>query len=42
MLRRAPVAGERTGWPYTEDSDCCGDFELRSDAETEPDGEDFQ
>ena len=33
LLRRPPVAGERTRWPYDEDTDCCGSFEARSDAE---------
>jgi len=39
-----PVAGERTGravWPSTADTDWCGTFKPRSDAESEPDKEEF-
>jgi hypothetical protein len=39
-----PVAGKRTGraaWPSTEDTDWCGSFKPRSDAESEPDKEEF-
>jgi hypothetical protein len=39
-----PVAGKRTGravWPSTEDTDWWGSFKPRSDAESEPDKEEF-
>jgi hypothetical protein len=31
----------RAGWPSTEDTDWCGSFKPRSDAESEPDKEEF-
>jgi hypothetical protein len=39
-----PVTAERTGravWPYTDDTDWWGSFKLRSEAESERDGEEF-
>jgi hypothetical protein len=39
-----PLAGKRTGRAvgvYTEDSGRCGNFKLRSDAESEPEKKQF-